>query len=110
MYSYRRLGPTRQTSSPQAPPPPLRTSNSNLSTDAYGEDEALGDSRSPRGFGFPATAPCRSRITLPTNESWTYEETTHTSSSEVAVTEQMLSELTKHVEETEVGGDNVSDI
>jgi len=34
----------------------------------------------------------------------------HTSTSEVAVTEKMLSELTKHVEETEVGGDNVSDI
>ena len=38
------------------------------------------------------------------------QETTHTSSSEVAVTEQMLSELTKHVEETEAGGDNVSGI
>jgi len=33
-----------------------------------------------------------------------------TSSSEVAVTEQMLSELTKHVEETKAGGDNVGDI
>jgi len=44
------------------------------------------------------------------SESWTYEEKTHTSSSEIAVTEQMLSELTKHVEETKAGGDNVSDI
>ena len=34
----------------------------------------------------------------------------HTSTSEVAVTEKMLSELMKHVEETEVGGDNMSDI
>ena len=44
------------------------------------------------------------------SESRTYEEMIHTSSSEVAVTEKMLSELTKHVEETEAGGDNVSDI
>ena len=44
------------------------------------------------------------------SESWTYEEMIHTSSSEIAVTEQMLSGLTKHVEETEAGGDKVSDI
>ena len=44
------------------------------------------------------------------SESWTYEEMIHPSNSEVAVTEQMLSELTKNVEETEAGGDNVSDI
>ena len=31
------------------------------------------------------------------SKSWTHEEMTHTSSSEVAVAEQMLSELTKHV-------------
>jgi len=44
------------------------------------------------------------------SESWTYGEKTHTSSYEAAVTEQMLSELTKHVEETKAGCDNVSDI
>ena len=44
------------------------------------------------------------------SESWTYEEMIHTSSSEVAVTEKMLGELTKNVEETEAGGDNVSGI
>jgi len=33
----------------------------------------------------------------------------HTSTSEVAVTENMLSELTKYLEEMEEGGDNVSD-
>jgi len=43
-------------------------------------------------------------------KSWTYKEMIHTSTSEVAVTEKMLSKLTKHVEETEAGGDNVSDI
>ena len=44
------------------------------------------------------------------SESWTYGEKTHTSSYEAAVTEQMLNELMKHVEETKAGGDNVSDI
>ena len=44
------------------------------------------------------------------SESWTYEVTTHIISSEVSVTQQMPSELTKHVEGTEAGGDNVSDI
>jgi len=34
----------------------------------------------------------------------------HTSTSEVAVTEKMLSELTKHLEEMEEGRDNLSDI
>jgi len=37
------------------------------------------------------------------------EEMIHTSTSEVGVTEKMLSELAKHREETEEGGDNVSD-
>ena len=41
--------------------------NSDLSTDAYAEDEALDDSRSPRGFAFPVTTPRRSRIVLPTD-------------------------------------------
>jgi len=44
------------------------------------------------------------------SESWTYGEKTHTSSYEAVVTEQMLNELMKHVEETKAGGDNVSDI
>jgi len=34
----------------------------------------------------------------------------HTSTSEVTVTEKILSELAGHVEETEAGGDNVTDI
>jgi hypothetical protein len=34
----------------------------------------------------------------------------HTSSSDVCVTEKMLRKLMKHVEETETGGDNLSDI
>jgi len=42
--------------------------------------------------------------------SWPYDEMIHTTSCEVALTEQMLSELTNHVEETEAGGDIVSDI
>ena len=86
MYTYRRLHPARQTSIPSAPPnppsPPVR---------------------------------CLTAISVPmpmpkTKHSMIYEETIHTSTSEVAVTEKMLSELTKHVEDAEAGGDNMSDI
>jgi len=44
------------------------------------------------------------------SESWTYEEVIHTSSSGVAVTKQILSEVTKHVEGVEAGGDNASNM
>jgi hypothetical protein len=43
-------------------------------------------------------------------ESWIHEETIHTSSSQVGVTEKMLGELMKHMEEMEAGWDDVGNI
>jgi len=72
MYSYYHLHPTCQTSVPPAPPsPPLRIHNCNLGTDAYAEDEALDDIVvRPRGLGFLATTPCRSRTKSETTVLW----------------------------------------
>jgi len=113
MYPYRRLDPTRQTSSPRhyphqsewltaisVPMPIPKTKQSIIVVrpeDSASQRQLLVD---PELLSPPMGG----------SESWTYGEKTHTSSSEVSVTEQMLSELTKHVEETKAGGDNVSDI
>ena len=111
MYSYRRLNPTRQTSSPRYYPhqsecltaisvlmPIPKTMQSIIVVrpeDSASQRQLLVD---PELLSPPMGG----------SESWTYGEKTHTSSSEVSVTEQMLSELTKHVEETKAGGNNVS--
>ena len=113
MYSYRRLDPTRQTSSPRHYPhrserltaisvqvPIPKTKHSMVVVrpeDSVSQRQLLVN---PELLSPPMDG----------SESWTYGEKTHSSSSEIAVTEQMLSELTKHVEETKTGGDNVSDI
>jgi len=54
-------------SRPETPGVRLTGTTQPTTQNAYAEGEALDDSRSPRGFGFPVTTPYLSRITFPTN-------------------------------------------